>query len=414
MTVTGCRGFCYNPPMHYLIIGGGIAGTTAAETLRKLAAKCDITIISAERHPLYSRVMLPHYVSGKTPRERVFLKSPEWYNEQNIHLAFHTVVALEPASKTVTVDGGHTYSYDKLLIAGGGHVRHLPFDDGHIQHFQTVEDADAIVALIARLKNESHPAVGIIGGGFISMDFIKLFAPLGIATHVFLRNDRYFTPSFDVEMSHMLTEHLSEHGVVTHLQTEIASWDGSLAKTIGGGALPLHALTAGVGLICQYPWAKEAGVEVGHGIRTNEFLETNIKDVYAAGDCAEFFDVLIERHQQAGNWLNAQMQGQHVARVMHGERAPFHLVSSYSATMFGKPVVAVGCARHDVAEETVVRDSGDGRTLLFLHRGRLVGASMFNRPDDRAGATKLVEAKVDLSNRHGELADPEVPLLSLL
>ena len=82
--------------------------------------------------------------------------------------------------------------------------------------------------------------------------------------------------------------------------------------------------------------------------------------------------------------------------------------------MFGKPVVAVGCARHDVAEETVVRDSGDGRTLLFLHRGRLVGASMFNRPDDRAGATKLVEAKIELSSRRHELANPSTPLISLI
>ena len=78
------------------------------------------------------------------------------------------------------------------------------------------------------------------------MDFIKLFAPLGIASHVFLRNDRYFTPSFDVGMSRMLTEHLSSMASLLTCKPRLPRRDGSLAKTIGGGALPLHALTAGV------------------------------------------------------------------------------------------------------------------------------------------------------------------------
>ena len=401
--------------MHYLILGGGIAGTTAAETLRKLDASADISIISDEHHPLYSRVMLPKYVLGTVPRERVFLKSPEWYEQQDIHLAFHTVEAIDAQRKCVIHTGGHTISYDKLLIASGGHAKRLPFDlNESIYHFQTVDDADAIVSLLQKLDGVNDPTAGIVGGGFIAMEFVDLFAAHHCRTHIFIRNDRYFTPTFDLDMSQRLTDHLAEHGVTTHLQTEIATWDGALARTVAGGTLPLHALAAGVGLFTRFEWIAKAGVAVNHGIVTNEFLETNLPDVYAAGDCTEFYDVIVGRALNQGNWMNAQMQGRHVAAVMLGDRKPFRLVSSYSTHVLGAHIVAVGDARRDHAQEIIVRDDGEGRTLLMLFDGRLLGASVWRRTDDRAGATKLVEAQTDLSHHHAELANPAVPLIDLL
>ncbi len=401
--------------MHYLILGGGIAGTTAAETLRKLDASADISVLSDEPHPIYSRVLLPKYILGTIPRERVFLKSPEWYEQQNIHLAFHTVEALDAQRKRVTIKGGHTISYDKLLIASGGHAKRLPFDrDKSVYHFQTVDDADAIVSLLQKLDGIDGPTTGIVGGGFIAMEFVDLFAAHHCRTHIFIRNDRYFTPTFDLDMSRRLTDHLAEQGVTTHLQTEIASWDDSLARTVAGGALPLHALAAGVGLFTRFEWIAGAGVAVNHGIVANEFLETNLPDVYTAGDCTEFYDVIVGRALHQGNWMNAQMQGRHVAAVMTGDRKPFRLVSSYSTHVLGAHIVAVGDARRDHAQEIVVRDDGEGRTLLMLFDGKLMGASIWRRTDDRAGTTKLVEAQTDLSRRHAELADPTVPLLSLL
>jgi len=115
--------------MHYVIIGGGIAGTTAAEELRKLDPDSDISLISEEFHALYSRVLLPHYIKGKIPRERVFLKKESWYQEQKIEwITGETIVHVDTKNKHVEFAGGGEMPYDKLLIASGSEVKLMDQD----------------------------------------------------------------------------------------------------------------------------------------------------------------------------------------------------------------------------------------------------------------------------------------------
>ncbi len=397
-----------------MIIGGGIAGTSAAEQLRKLDPESEITILSNEEHPLYSRVLLPHYISGKTPRERVFLKPDTWYSEKNIHLAFQTVTTLDVAKKQVVTTSGATYSYDKLLIAGGGITRRMPFDEKrHIYHFQTIEDADRIKDLVDH-NEEGALKAGIIGGGFIAMEFAEMFARKNWNTHLFLRGDTFFTRSLDKEGSLLLEKHLQEHGITTHQNMTIASYDGEMAKTNENGAFTIDVLAAGIGINSSFTWASDAGIEVGTGVKTNEYLETNVADVFAAGDCTEYQDVVINRQVHIGNWMNAQMQGRHVAKVMTGERVPFELVSSYATHVLGIDIVAVGDAEIEAADEIIAREYEDGRTLLMIRDSQIVGASMINHNADRAPSTKLIKERVNIDAIKSQLADPRVELKTLV
>ncbi|MBT6253684.1 NAD(P)/FAD-dependent oxidoreductase [Candidatus Uhrbacteria bacterium] len=385
--------------MNYLIIGGGIAGTTTADELRKIDSDAAITIISNEKHPLYSRVILPHYITGKVPRERVFLKTTEWYTDNNIDLVFDEVVSLDTTTKTVTGSNSN-YEYDKLLIAGGGIVNKLSFPGSEeILHFQTIDDADKILDLLVKHANdETKPRVGIIGGGFIAMEFAEFFGEENYETQIFLRKDRFFSGSFDDNCSQILENHLAKWQIKTHKHTEIESYVDGIAKLSDGTELELDAIAAGVGLSSNFQWAADAGIEVNKGIVCNEFLETNVPDVYTAGDCAEFFDTMSKQHVRIGNWMNALMQSRLLAKNMTGEKNAFELVSSYSTKVMGLDIVSIGVTNAAKADEIVERPSDDGHMLIFGKNGVAVGATLVNQTKERARITKLIKERTPISN----------------
>jgi NAD(P)H-nitrite reductase large subunit len=144
---------------------------------------------------------------------------------------------------------------------------------------------------------------------------------------------------------------------------------------------------------------KAAGIECQSGIRTNEFLETNVPDVYAAGDVAEFHDMIVKRHMHVGNWMNAQMQGRCVAANMAGERTVFKLLSSYATNVLGLEAIFVGDTKQSEIDEVKVVGSRaeGGVTQLFGRGGAVVGGTMIGRNADRAKVTKAIQEQRPIS-----------------
>ena len=399
--------------MNILIIGGGVCGTSAAEEIRKRDADACITIVSNEPHPLYSRVLLPHYIHNQIPRERVFLKSLDWYRERNIELVFDEVTALDCAARSVTCATRRMFSYDKLLIAGGGIVNRLPVSSRpNAFHFQTIEDADAIRTAMEARRNKPTQA-HIIGGGFISMEFVDLFQNAGFETHVHLHEDHFFRSLIDRETSAHLVSLLCDRGVVIHKNSIIRDFDGA-TLTASNKPYPCQLLGIGIGLDARFPWAEKAGIKVSRGIIANAYLETNQPNVYAAGDCAECEHPLFGRHRRVGNWTNAQMQGRHVAGVMYGEREQYTTVTSYATTVLGIQIAAIGDADPHAALSVVSRANEDGRTSVYIRDGRIVGAVTINRSFERAPLTKLIMAQTPVDAIKKQLADPDTNLGELL
>ena len=399
--------------MNILIIGGGVCGTSAAEDIRKRDTDANITIVSDEPHPLYSRVLLPHYIHGMIPRERVFLKALDWYTEQNIELVYDEVVALDCAKRSVLCATDRTFEYDKLLIAGGGTVNRLPLSQRpRAFHFQTLEDADAILAAL-RERDGKKTVARIIGGGFICMEFVDLFQKADFETHVHLKDDRFFGKIIDRETSDYFASLLQARGVIIHAH-DVAKEFQNDTLTTNSGNHACDVLGIGIGLDARFLWAMQAGIEMNHGIIANAFLETNIPDVYAAGDCAEYENQLFGRRRRVGNWTNAQMQGRHAARVMFGEREPFTAVTSYSASVIDIRIAAVGDADPLAADEVIARKNGEGRSLLYMRDERLVGAVTINRSFERAPLTKIISAKTSVSKIKDRLSDPDFNLSELI
>jgi NAD(P)H-nitrite reductase large subunit len=380
--------------MRYVIVGGGVAGTTAAEELRKLDPESEITLICEEQHPLYSRVLLGHYVQDKVERERVFLKKEEWYAEQKIEwLCGEVVQSHDAKNKFVALHSGREIEYDKLLIATGKEVRPIPDDLRGVMYFRTIDDADHIKQLMLEMPKDGRAV--IYGGGFIACEYLNLFAHRGIATTLAFRGNHFWNRLLESDVGELINDHLRAQGVDVQPLSELQELEGEkeLERVVtASGTYECNVLGVGIGLKSDFLWLDES-LDTNVGIKTNEFLETNLEDVYAAGDVAEFNDVVTGRQMTIGTWMNAISQGRCVAKNMFGEKTGFRLVSSYAMKVLGLDIIFVGDVEISAADEIKLVGSKEagGITQLFGRDGRVVGAVIVGRNSDR----KVVTAAID-------------------
>lgn len=377
----------------YLIIGGGIAGVTAAETIREQDPIGSIGIFSDEPHMLYSRVLLPSYLKKKIPREKVFLRTQRDFEERRIE--FHAnaeVVSVDSSKKNAALADGCALSYKKLLIASGGKAK--PWENQKWQtcvyRLQTLDDADR---LFHALPGVRRPLA--VGGSFITLEFLEIFALNGIAPRLLLRDPHFFWPLIEKQGAELLHENFKKHGVDAECNDAIADIsqkkEAMRIMTQKQKTLVCDSIALGIGLDRNREFLQESGIELGGaGVLTNEFFETNQEDIYAAGDIAEFFDVITGAHRCVGNWTNAFLQGKHAGLNMAGQRNPFKNVSSYSITNFGFQISAVGDC--DYADKTIVRVNHEKNEYerLFLRKNALTGAFLINRFHERKRLIKLI------------------------
>ena len=401
--------------MRHVIVGGGIAGTSAAEELRKLDATCEIVLVSEEQHAVYSRVLLPHYIKGKIPRERVFLKKESWYDEQKIEwLHGVRVEKIDTVNRFVALSDGREMPYDTLLLCTGGDTNTVPADLRGVSYFRTLDDADHIVQLLRELPKDAKACV--FGGSFIGCEFINIFAQAGLPTTVAHRGPYFWPRIFDKETGALIHNQLRKHSVEILSEAEFVELEGEKAVAAcitSRGRIPCQVLGVGVGITRDLSLAKEAGIEVRAGILANEYLETNVKDVFTAGDIAEFQDVVVNRRVHIGNWMSATMQGRTVARNMAGQRTLFRLTSSYATNILGLEIIFVGDTHRDSCDEIIVRGSAaeGGVTQLFIRAGKLVGATMVGRNADRQPITNLIASQTDVRSHAGAWKDPAVSIV---
>lgn len=414
----------------YLIIGGSAAGTTAAEVIRSYSPKATISIVTDENHCQYSRVLLPHYIRGKVERDQVFLKGNDWYQKMRIELIKGVkTVSLEPKNHRVKVSDGDEYHYGKLLIAIGGYVNKMAVsgsDFGNIFYMRTIEDADAILSVAKQAKK----AV-VIGGGFIGLEFATSFRVNNVQeVTVLVMEDYYWQGKLDEASSNALTKVLKRNGCEILTEEEVERFEpiaGSLPKgvvgmvqTKSGKKFEADVVGVGIGIKSDFSWINGSGIKINRGIVTNEYLETNVADVYAAGDCCEFYDVIFGRQHIMGNWANATSQGAAVGKTMAHEKAVFETASSYTINFFDGSCSFIGVTDQKFADEVVTRGSvEDGKmTRIFVKTidgvTRIVGATVINDPAEVGPLTMAVKGKIDVGQFKEKLADLSFDLRNIL
>ena len=203
----------------------------------------------------------------------------------------------------------------------------------------------------------------------------------------------------DDESFAVLQDKIEAEGIRLHTNASVKKLLGTTRleglQTADDKEFSLSLLGVGIGIRPDFSWIKNVGIDVNRGILTNEFLETNAPNIYAAGDVAEFYDTLAERQVIVGNWLNAQAQGRTVAKTMAGERTAFSAVRAYSTNVCGNEIIFIGDTDVGFADKIVRRGSREenGVTQIFVRNEKIVGATLVNRNAERAELTKLIQEK---------------------
>ena len=383
----------------YVIIGNGIAGTTAAETLRKNDPNCSIHLLTNEPYPLYNRVSLPRFLQGVIVEQKVMIRDFAWHEQRNIQLVTETMVtSIDTDERVVVTDKGQRLPYDALLIATGGWANPLRVpgaqDVKHIYNFVTLDDTKTIIARML----ESRTAVAY-GGSFISYELCDGFAVRKLATTWIMRGPYWLRNSLDPDGGEVIDNIAKKFGVqVIHGDEieEVVPKNGvpSYIKTRKGREIQADVIGIGLGITLNTAIVAQTPVEVRNGIVVNEYLETNVPGVYSAGDVAEFFDPTINRHHTMGTWDNAMAHGRVVAVNMAGGHQAYVDVPTYTSPLFDVNIAVVGTAESNNPELSPIsrREPGEkgneNYRKLFFRDNKLVGVLMIGSPK---GRKKLVE-----------------------
>ena len=400
-----------------MIIGNGAAGTYCAEQLRKLDAACEIVMIDDEPYTLYNRVSLPRYLRGVLLEQRVYVRDMEWHEKNRIDLRLETTARqVNFEEKVVHADPGGDLRYDRLLIATGGRPNPLrcPGADGapYLFNFQYFDEAKGMVARIP----ESKVAV-VLGGSFIGYELTEAFAHRGLETHWLMRGPWFLRRALDKDGGEVVSLLAKDAGVHLHYEEAIDKLErsnGQLHVTgTAGFSTTADLVGVGLGLTMNIDVFQGTAIETNVGVRTNEFLETTVADVWAAGDVAEFYDVVSQRHHRMGTWDNSLNHGRHVAKNMLGAKEPYVEVPTYASGMFNSNISVMGVTTEEEPDaEALVEVDYEGRNYkrLFFLGDKLVGAILIGKMKGRKKVLELISSHAAIEDRQsvfGLLAMPE-------
>jgi NADPH-dependent 2,4-dienoyl-CoA reductase/sulfur reductase-like enzyme len=367
-----------------VIVGGGLTAARTIKAYREAGGAGRIALLSADSIIPYHRPPLSkRYLRGQAEREDTFVEAESFYANNDVELLLSTaVVAIEPRERAVGTAAGRTLRYVKLLIASGVLPRRLNaagVDLPGVFALRSLDDATAIRNAAA----ETRDAV-VVGGGFIGMEVAASLTELEIEVTVVSRND-LFAHLNSPEISAHLVRLYRRNGVNVVRGDEVRAFRGhSHLDTVelhSGDPIGAELAVVGIGVIPAVGFLKGSGVIVGNGIVVNERFETNVPDIYAAGDVACFFDPLAGRRRRLEHWSNASYQGGQVGRILAGAEGGYNRVSTYFTESFGLTLKVFGDTSHH--DERVARGSfADGNAIVFYFSdGRLV-ASLHSGQDE--------------------------------
>ncbi len=393
----------------YVIIGNGVAGTMAAETLRKNDPSCRITLIGNEPYPLYNRVALPPFLKLKNSEEKVLMRTLEKHAERHIDLCLRTVVSkVDAEGRSVYTACGKEYPYDALLIATGGRPNPLAVPGTSeapkgICNFQTLDDSKEILERI----DDSHHAV-TVGGSYIAYELTEAFRARGVPTTWLIRGPRFLRRILD-ETGGAIVEAIGRQHAVDFVYgeevKEVIAQNGRVSSvvTTGGRTISADLVGVGLGLTINTEFLQGTGVACEVGVLTDGCLRTNVPGIFAAGDVAEFYDSFIDRHNRMGTWDNASAHGRLVALNMMGAEEHYIDVPTYTSTLFHSKIRVVGITPeshpHLESVSTVNMEEQTYQKLWFLE-DRLVGAVAIGEMKNRKALLLAIKSKERIvSNR---------------
>jgi NADPH-dependent 2,4-dienoyl-CoA reductase/sulfur reductase-like enzyme/nitrite reductase/ring-hydroxylating ferredoxin subunit len=380
-------------PERIVIVGGGAAGFAAAEMLRREGFGGNLTLVSADNEPPYDRPNCSKdYLAGSAPEDWLPLKPSDFYKEHSIDLQLGgEVTAIDAEPRQVALADGRKIGFDKLLLATGAEPVRLPIpgaDQPHVHVLRSLSDSRAIIADATTAR---HAVV--IGASFIGLEVAAALRTRNLDVHVVAPERRPLERILGPEFGDFVRALHEEHGVVFHLEDTVIAIEGGHATLKSGATLPSDVVVVGVGVRPRLQLAERAGAKLDRGVAVNDYLETSIAGIYAAGDIARWPDPHTGEKLRIEHWVVAERQGQTVAKNMLGQQQRFSEVPFFWSQHYDVSINYVGHAekwdRVEVDGDIKSRDC----LVRYRQNGKVLAVASIFRDIDSLKAEMSMEAR---------------------
>ena len=396
-----------------VIIGAGHAAGQAAASLRQAKFEGPITIIGDEAHAPYQRPPLSkQYLAGTQLADKVYLRAEKFYADKDIQLMLGTrATQIDPSTKTINLDNGETIAYEKLLISTGSRPRKLSIEGSDlsgIHYLRTMDDVDGIRADVKPGAN-----LVIVGGGYIGLEVAAVGIELGMNVHVLEMEERILQRVTTPEMSAYYHKLHTDHGVHIHTQTGVTGFSGndSVEKVLCGDEnFDADIVIVGIGIIPNIEIAEEAGIHCDNGIVVDDHCRTSDPDIYAAGDCTNHPNPLMNKRLRLESVPNAMDQARVSTANMLGDDKVYAAIPWFWSDQYELKLQMVGFSAD--GDSQVLRGDMDTHqfAIFYLKEGKVVAADAVNSPKEFMLCKQMIGKSADPA----QLANPETDLKSLL
>lgn len=397
---------------HYCIVGNGVAGTAAANAVRRLDPNGDITIFTDEDYPHYYRIRLPDLIAGEITEDDLIIHKPDWYVKKNIYLHLKDAIKeVYAENKTVVTIKGAKYCYDTLLLADGSHCFVPPINGSEKQGvftLRTIKDAHAI----AEYAEKAKKAI-LIGGGLLGLEAGNGLRRLGIDIMVIEIFPRLLPRQMDIPGAAVLQRMLEEVGFAFRLGAQVqeilgnTEVEGVLLKdgTILEGDMVLFS----AGIRPNLDLAKKIGLKINKGVVVDDLMATSKKDIYAAGDSVE------HNGRMYGIWPASLKQGEVAGTNMAGGNTTYKgTVMSNTLKVVGIDLTSAGEINVEDKYESLVESNNKIYRKIVVDQNRIIGCILLG---DLRGSREIqyaIERKRDIGDFKNRLLTTDFDYKRLL
>ncbi|HEY3396410.1 MAG TPA: FAD-dependent oxidoreductase [Armatimonadota bacterium] len=406
----------------YVIVGNSTAAVAAVESLRTQDMEGTLAVISREPQAAYCAPLITYVLAGKIPEEQLAYRPADFYERMKVEtLLGAEVTELRPEAHEVVLADGTTIGYGKLLLATGGTPIVPPLPGVDLAGVYTFTRYEDMCRVREYLEHRQVNEAVVVGGGMIGVKTAEALVKLGIKTTIVELLDRVLAQALDEKGSVAARRALADGGVRVVTSTGATGLGGSEVGVVGvqldsGETLPAQLVIMAIGVRPNTTLAQAAGCAVKRGVIVNDHMQTSLPDVYAAGDVAEGYDVLLGESRPVAIWPSAYLQGQVAGANMAGSDTAYEgSVAMNSIQICGLPTISVGLTNAAPGDEVLESTSANGRDYrrIVIRDGKIVGA-IFVGDIDRAGIiTGLIRDAIDVSDFKHKLIGRDLGMLSL-
>jgi len=397
--------------LHYVIIGNGGAGVSALQAIRDADKTSDVTIISREQYPAYSPCSLPNLIGGEVDKPTIFRFDKQFYNRLNARFMKNIeALKISPIDKKVELVNGKSIKFGKLLIAAGAKpiipkdIKGLELDGVHI--FGTLDSA---LGILDHIKHGVKHAV-IVGGGFMGVETASMLRNRGISVTIVEMLPHILSRMLDPDVSDKITEILEEHGIKLVLNDSVKSVNGKkkvTGVTLSKNKFSCDMVVLAIGVTPNIEIIQNSGIKVNHGIIVDSKMQTNKKNIYAAGDIAEVWEQIEGKQGSFAIWPNSIEQGRIAGLNMAGKPIKYDGAEVINVLdIFNTPVVAMGRTSKEIGKCKIIsRFTPQTSKKILLKNSRIVGLQFVGTIWNAGTFYSLMKKGSDISSIEERLLD---------